>query len=201
MRGNKTLLLQPRPRISRILYLHKTLGDRIKVATPHTTRTLTTQPSISQALSRPHHSCQQAFSHPRSPCTETHFHKSSSIFRPRLVTLPHTNCQQTLDYTMPLVALQETRSWLQQRGLGGNLRVIDAPTHPDAQEIARKLHPDTITNNMIRAALDLKRGGEDEVEIPPHTTLKKYFGMYSISGKAYRTYGGSNKDLERSPKF
>ena len=46
---------------------------------------------------------------------------------------------------------------------------------------------------MIRGALDLKRGGEHEVEIPPHTTLKEYFGMYSISGKAYRTYGGPNK--------
>ena len=40
---------------------------------------------------------------------------------------------------------------------------------------------------MIRAALDLQHGGEHEVEIPPHTTLKEYFGMYSISGKAYRT--------------
>ena len=46
---------------------------------------------------------------------------------------------------------------------------------------------------MIRTALNLKRGGEHEVRIPPSTTLQKYFGMYSISGKAYRTYGGSNK--------
>ena len=46
---------------------------------------------------------------------------------------------------------------------------------------------------MIRSTLDLKHGGEHEVEIPPHTTLKEYFGMYSISGKAYRTYGGPNK--------
>ena len=50
-----------------------------------------------------------------------------------------------------------------------------------------------MTNNIIRVALDLKRGGEHEVEIPPHTTLKEYFGMYSISGKAYRTYGGPDK--------
>ena len=26
-------------------------------------------------------------------------------------------------------------------------------------------------------------------------TLKEYFGMYSISGKAYRTYGGPNKSF------
>ena len=73
------------------------------------------------------------------------------------------------------------------------MRVTDAPPHPDAQEIARRIHPDTLTNNMIRAALDLKRGGEHEVEIPPHTTLKEYFGTYSISGKVYRTYGGPNR--------
>ena len=94
---------------------------------------------------------------------------------------------------MPLAASQETRSWLQERGLGGYLRVIDAPAHPDAQVIARRIHPHTVTNNMIRATLDLKRGGEHEVEIPPSTTLKEYFGTYSISGKAYRTYNGSNK--------
>ena len=46
---------------------------------------------------------------------------------------------------------------------------------------------------MICVALDLKRGGDHEVEILPPTTLKEYFGVYSISGKAYRTYGGSNK--------
>ena len=50
-----------------------------------------------------------------------------------------------------------------------------------------------MTNNIIRPTLDLKCGGEHEVEMQPHTTLKEYFGMYSISGKAYRTYGGPNK--------
>ena len=73
------------------------------------------------------------------------------------------------------------------------MRVTDAPPHPDAQEIARRIHPETVTNNMIRVALDLKHCGEHEVEIPPHTTLKEYFGTYSISGKVYRTYGGPNR--------
>ena len=71
--------------------------------------------------------------------------------------------------------------------------MIDALAHPDAQAVARRIHPHTVTNNIIRATLDLKRGGDHEVEIPPSTTLKEYFGVYSISGKAYRTYGGSNK--------
>ena len=33
------------------------------------------------------------------------------------------------------------------------------------------------------------------MEIPPSTTLKEYFGKYSISRKAYRTYGGPNKSF------
>ena len=56
--------------------------------------------------------------------------------------------------------------------------------------MARRIHPDKVTNNIIRATLDLKRGGEHDVEIPPHTVLKDYFGLYSMFGKAYRTYGG-----------
>ena len=71
--------------------------------------------------------------------------------------------------------------------------MIDAPTHRDAQAVACQIHPNTITNNMIRIDLELKRGGEHEVEIPPFKTLPEYFGTYSISGKVYRTYGGSNK--------
>ena len=94
---------------------------------------------------------------------------------------------------MPLEVSQEIRTWLQTRGLGGYLRVIDAPPHPDAQEMALQIHPDTVTNNIIRIALDLQRGGEHDVEVPPHTILKYYFGLYSVSGKAYRTYGGPNK--------
>ena len=66
------------------------------------------------------------------------------------------------------------------------------PPHPEAQEIERHLHPDTVTNNLILSALELQRGGEHDVEIPPHTILKDYFGLYSVSGKAYRTYGGPN---------
>ena len=88
---------------------------------------------------------------------------------------------------MPLEVSQEIRTWLQTRGLGGYLRVIDAPPHPDAQEMALQIHPDTVTNNIIRIALDLQRGGEHDVEVPPHTILKDYFGLYSVSGKVYQT--------------
>ena len=58
---------------------------------------------------------------------------------------------------MPLAASQETRAWLQERGLGGYLKdLIDAPAHPDTQAVARQIHPDTVTTNMIFAALDLQ---------------------------------------------
>ena len=53
MRGHNTLLWRPRPRISRILSLHKTLGDRIKAVTPHTTRTLTQKLSCKLNLQAP----------------------------------------------------------------------------------------------------------------------------------------------------
>ena len=78
------------------------------------------------------------------------------------------------------------------------MKVIDASAHPDAHALARRIPSDTITNTVIRAALDLQRGGENDVEIPPAMTLKEYFGEYSTSGKAYRTYGGPNKAFVKS---
>ena len=77
--------------------------------------------------------------------------------------------------------------------MGGYLRVIDAPPHPEAHEIAQQLHPDTVTNNIIRSALDLQCDGEKDFKVPPHTILKDYFGVYSVSRKAYHTYRGLNK--------
>ena len=117
----------------------------------HTEAFLQSQPSSSQALSHPHRTFQQALSRPHCRCIETHSHTSSSISLPlpRLIALPHSPCQQTIDYTMSLAASLETRSWLQQGGLGGYLRVIDAPADPDTQEIARKIYLDTVTNNII----------------------------------------------------
>ena len=77
--------------------------------------------------------------------------------------------------------------------MGGYLKIIDAPAHPDAQAVARRISPEAITNNELRAALDLQRGGNHDVDIPPTTKLKEYFGEYSASRKAYYTYGGPNR--------
>ena len=49
-----------------------------------------------------------------------------------------------------------------------------------------------MTNNLIHSTLGLQRGGEHDVEIPPHTIANDYFGLYSVSGKAYRKYIGSD---------
>ena len=87
---------------------------------------------------------------------------------------------------MPLTASSDS-------GATQCLKIVGAPVHLDAQAVARRISPDTITNNVLRAALDLQQGGEHDVKIPPATTLKEYFGEYSASGKAYRTYGGPNK--------
>ena len=94
---------------------------------------------------------------------------------------------------MPFIASTETRAWLESHGLGGLIRILDTPAHPNAAHVARQIHPDTITNNMVRATLGLRRGGDHEVEIPPTETLEAYFGTYSVTGKAYRTYGGPDK--------
>ena len=94
---------------------------------------------------------------------------------------------------MPLDVSKELRTWLHRHGLGGYLRVIDAPPHPEAQEIVQQLHPNTVTNNLICSALGIQCRGEHDIKIPPHTILKDYFGLYSVSGKAYRTYGGPNR--------
>ena len=80
------------------------------------------------------------------------------------------------------------------------MKVINAPAHLDAQAAARRVSPDTITNNVIRAALDLQRGGDHDVKIPPATMLKEYFGEYSTFGKAYCTYGGPNRAFREIPR-
>ena len=190
----------------------KTLGTHIKEATSQTTHThthteallrsqhlanklfhaLTVPTNILSLVRTPSHSISSSRS--LNTCTEPRprFQTTSSISlsRPRLIHLPS---QSSHDSTMPLEVSQEIRTWLQRRGLGGYLHVIDAPAHPEAQEIMRQIHLDTVTNNIIRSALELQRGGEHDVEGPPHTILKDYFGFYSVSRKAYRTYGEPNK--------
>ena len=85
---------------------------------------------------RSHHSCAQALFRCHSPSAESRPLIALPLSRLRLITLRHPSTQTNPAPTMPLAASSETRAWLQERGLGGYLKVIDAPTHPDAQAVA-----------------------------------------------------------------
>ena len=71
--------------------------------------------------------------------------------------------------------------------------MYDANAHPRALAIVAKIHPGTITNDIIRTALCLPRGGDYDVEAPPQHLLEKYFGEYSLSAKAHRTHDDPNE--------
>ena len=86
-------------------------------------------------------------------------------------------------------------------GFKGYIQVAEAPPHPDAQEIARKLNIDTVTNASIRKKLGLTATGEKHFEIPPTEDLEKYFGEYSTSSKAYRMKDIPNSFFRDVAKF
>ena len=52
------------------------------------------------------------------------------------------------------------RERLHDKGLEGYIRVAEAPPHPDAHEVAKKLNVDTITNASIKKKIGLSGSGE-----------------------------------------
>ena len=94
---------------------------------------------------------------------------------------------------MPLEVSAELRTWMTRHGLAGYLNVYNAPVHPQAWAITTKIHSDTITNDIIRSALRLPRGGEHDIEAPPQHILEQHFGEYTLSAKAHHTHGGPNE--------
>ena len=77
--------------------------------------------------------------------------------------------------------------WLLEKGFEGYIRVAEAPPHPEALDMAKKLNAHTIMNATVRQKLGLSGVGEKHFEIAPAETLAKYFGEYSTTAKAYRT--------------
>ena len=69
--------------------------------------------------------------------------------------------------TGPMELSTKLKEWLQKHGLEGFIWVVEAPPHPDVQEVAKKLNVDTITNATIRKMLGLSGSGERHIEIPP----------------------------------
>ena len=110
---------------------------------------------------------------------------TQTLSRPRLPSIAPNPSTSIMSFEVST----ELRSWLTTHGLGGYLQVYDADAHPRAL----KIHPDTITNDIIRIALRLPRGGEYDVDANPHHLLEKYFGEYSLSTKAHRMHGGPNE--------
>ena len=69
---------------------------------------------------------------------------------------PHASCQ---DDTMIIIS-PALRQWLNEKGFEGYIRVAEAPPHPDAHEVAKKLNVDTITNASIKKKIGLSGSGE-----------------------------------------
>ena len=89
--------------------------------------------------------------------------------------------------TMSITIFVALRRWLLEKRLDGYIKVVEAPVHPDALEIAQKLNIDIVTNATIRKKLDLSSFGEKHFDIPPAEELQKYFGKYSTSTRAFKT--------------
>ena len=49
-------------------------------------------------------------------------------------------------HTMPIKVSMELRQWLQDHGLGGYIKVAEAPPHPNALDIGMKINIDRLTN-------------------------------------------------------
>ena len=61
---------------------------------------------------------------------------------------------------MPINISAALRRWLLEKRLKGYIQVTEAPTHPEALEITKKLNIDTVTNATIQKKLDLSSLGE-----------------------------------------
>ena len=103
--------------------------------------------------------------------------------------------------TMSITISTALRRWLLEKGFKGYNKVTEAPTHPDALDITKKLNVDIVTNAIIPKKLDLSANGEKHFNIPPAETLGKYFGEYSVSAKAYKMKEIPNPFFREIAKF
>ena len=144
----------------------------------------------------------QAFCLPRSPRSPRSpaFHRHHGYRNLHGLT-PNHSSHDPCHASMLIPIFLALRRWLLEKGFKGYIQVAEAPPHPDAQEIAKKLNVDRITNGNIRKKLGLTATGEKYFEIPPIKDLEKYFGEYSTSAKAYRTKDIPNSFFREVVKF
>ena len=91
-----------------------------------------------------------------------------------------------------MVLSDEARQWLTENGLGGLLRVADAPPHQDPEQAATTVDLSEVTEGAVQALTGITEGGLQTIELPSSEIFFEYFGEYSLSSKAYRTQGGEN---------
>ena len=102
---------------------------------------------------------------------------------------------------MTIVISAALRRWLLEKGFEGYIKVAEAPPHPEASDIAKRLNVDTVTNAMVRQKLGLSGLGEKYFDIASAETLQKYFAEYSTTAKAYRTKEIPNAFFREIAKF
>ena len=72
---------------------------------------------------------------------------------------------------MKIVISTALRRWHLEKGFEGYIKVAEAPPHPDASNIAKKLNVDTVMNTMVRQKLGLSGLGKKHFDIASVETL------------------------------
>ena len=93
------------------------------------------------------------------------------------------------DEMEPMAFSETTKKWFNQHGLGGFLRIAEAPPHDEVEEVMHKIDTEVIMEEVIHALIGLPEGGIYSIENPSPKTLSKFFGEYSLASKAHRTLG------------
>ena len=165
-------------------------SHRASLLSPYTHRT-------SQSSPPNHTSIDHSALQPNSPVLP----QSSPDHRAHRHASRHELHQDHAIRSMTINISTALRRWLLEKGLEGYIKVAEAPPHPDAFNIARKLNVDTVTNDMVLQKLGLSGLGEKQFDIAPAETLRKYFAEYSLTAKAYRTREIPNAFFREVAKF
>jgi hypothetical protein len=90
---------------------------------------------------------------------------------------------------------------LNQRGLGGYLRVGQTTPWANIDKAFGLANVDDMSLEAIRAFLDLEEGGEQRVECYNDSLLTKYFGEFSLTGMSFRIAGGASAAFKEYASF
>ena len=116
-------------------------SHRASLLSPHTHRTSQSSPPNHTSIDHSHSALQ-----PNSPVLP----QSSPDHRAHRRASQHELHQDHSIRSMTINISTALRRWLLEKGLEGYIKVAEAPPHPDAFNIARKLNVDTVTNAMVR---------------------------------------------------